>query len=95
MEKKIIGACPVDSGQLIIIDPSYLREWRDGDHDDTRSHYGQTCAATLGEDGGGEVLISAIAGVGVAFSTGYGDGYYPVKATYEDGRIKKIEIIFF
>lgn len=32
---------------------------------------------------------------GVVASTGYGDGYYPVYAKYEDKRIKEISIRFF
>jgi hypothetical protein len=31
----------------------------------------------------------------VAFSTGYGDGSYPVVAEYEDGRVRRITIDFF
>ena len=35
------------------------------------------------------------AGAGVVFSTGYGDGVYPVYATLsEDGRVAKVEVIF-
>ncbi len=97
MQKKIIGYAPVDSGQLIVVDPCYLREWKDGNVDDD-SHYGRACQATLGKDGGGSILVSGIAGDGVAFSTGWGDGLYPVIAHYgegeNDGRIMKITIDF-
>src|SRR5207248_2011462 len=57
-EKIILGSCGVDSGQLMICDPCYLREWRDGDHDKTDNHYGAACAATLSEKLGGEVIVS-------------------------------------
>jgi len=31
----------------------------------------------------------------VVSSTGYGDGGYDVYATYEDGFVKKLEVVFF
>lgn len=34
-------------------------------------------------------------GLGVAVSTGYGDGEYPVYVTIRDGRVKKVEVVFF
>lgn len=33
-------------------------------------------------------------GLAVVFSSGMGDGVYPVYATYSDNRITKIEIVF-
>ena len=36
---------------------------------------------------------NGIRGAGVAFASGYGDGLYPVFATYFEGRIAKVEII--
>jgi hypothetical protein len=94
MEKKIIGHCAVDSGQLVISDPCYLRSWRDGDSEGD-NHYADACRATLSEDMGGEVLVAGSGGTGVAVSTGYGDGCYPVQAIYKHGRVKEIRIKFF
>ncbi len=102
MRKKIIGYAAVDSGQLIVVDPCYLKEWKDGEYvafsKDGDNHYAKCCEKTLSEDNGGEVLVSAIAGNGVAFSTGWGDGSYPVTAHYgegdSEGRIMKITIDF-
>ena len=34
-------------------------------------------------------------GLGVAVSTGYGDGCYPVIVTMKDGRVRKVEVKFF
>ena len=75
LNRKIIGLCPVDSGQIMIADPCYL-------HDFTEEKYQATCEATL--KGGGKVLLSSIAGYGVASSTFDGDGIYPVYAVYNE-----------
>jgi len=94
-----IGSCPVDSGQLIIIDPCYLKDWKDGEFNDKEkenptNHYSKCCVETLKDGGAGEVLVSDIAGNGVAFASGYGDGCYPILAHYnKEGRIIKVEII--
>jgi hypothetical protein len=90
--RKLIGHVAVDSGQLIISDPCYLRSWKDGEATDLNSHYGQACIASLSDECAGEILVSGIAGTGVVFSTG-GDGAFPVYAHYQkDGSISKIEI---
>jgi hypothetical protein len=95
MTKKLLGHVAVDSGQLIIVDPCYLKAWKDGDYDKTDNHYGKTCSITDNQDRGGEVTVSPIAGNGVAFRTG-GDGGFPVYAHYrKDGSISKIEITNF
>lgn len=93
--KKIIGYTTVDSGQLIIVDPCYLGEWKDGESDDLTSHYGKACEQTLNKNQGGKVLVSNIAGMGVAVSTGWGDGNFPVTAIYKDGRVKEVRVKFF
>lgn len=101
---RVIGHAAVDSGQLIVVDPCYLREWRDGDYHPgptpapDGNHYDAACKATdhrVNPDMGGEVLVAGVGGTGVCFSTGYGDGCYPVEAEYEDGRVKSITIRFF
>ena len=80
-ESNIIGYCPVDSGQILLIDPCYV--W-DGDSEE----YEEACHITLGE-GAGEVKL------GVVTKTAYGDGLYPVKATYDEhDRIVSITIDF-
>lgn len=103
-KKKIIGYCAVDSGQLVIVDPCYLGAWRDGQYrgkDDKSgdgNHYNEACNTTQNEQGGGEILVSGVGGTGVVFSTGWGDGNYPVTAHYgegdDEGRIMKITIDF-
>jgi len=94
MKTKIIGKCGVDSGQLLIIDPCYLNNWKDGEVDfDKKKYindYDEACKISDSKNLGGEHSK-----LGVVFSSGYGDGTYPVKAFYnKEGRIMKIEINF-
>jgi len=96
----LIGHIAVDSGQAMVGDPCYLDEWEpwNSEEDNFEDHvnkvgeYGYlgACNATL-DKGYGELGN----GSAVAFSTGYGDGYYPVYAEInEDGRVAKIVIDF-
>ena len=96
---QLIGEFAVDSGQAIVGDPCYLDEWQkwDGEvpfdeHVNKKGEYGYlgACEATLNQGYG--VLGSASA---VAFSTGYGDGLYPVYAQInDDGRVALVVIDF-
>jgi hypothetical protein len=96
----LIGEFSVDSGQAIVGDPCYLDDWKlwNPDVDNFEDHvnnvgqYGYlgACNATLGK-GFGELGQ----GSAVAFSTGYGDGLYPVYANItEDGRVGMVVIDF-
>lgn len=81
----LIGHIAVDSGQAMVGDPCYLDNWEPWvsevdnfeDHVNKKGQYGYlgACNATLTEGFG--QLGSADA---VVFSTGYGDGIYPVYA---------------
>lgn len=88
-----IGHCPVDSGQLLVIDPCYLSNWKDGECDfdskKIKNDYDECAKITCSSKGAGKHSK-----LGVVFSSGYGDGCYPVFAHYNnEGRIIKIEII--
>jgi len=97
---KEIGQVAVDSGQLMVVDPCYLGRWVDNEFD-APSHpeesYASACEKTLSKEQAGE-LGNAFA---VAFSSGFGDGVYPVIAHYKDYgtveepdvRIRKVEIL--
>lgn len=58
--------------------------------------YNGCCHATQSEKLGGQLNYKmGHAGAGVAVSSGYGDGSYPVYAHYNsEGRVSKVEIIF-
>ena len=86
-EKVTLGAVSVDSGQLLLVDPCYLKYWDHGEPDfnspEILNSYDEVCKKTSGKDGGGEVFDN----LAVAFSTGFGDGVYSVHGIKEGGRI--------
>jgi hypothetical protein len=101
MDEKLIGHVFVDSGQIMVTDPCYIREnWKDSGPaaddftpgENLDYSYTGACNATLSDEHAG-VLAG---GFGVASSSGYGDGSYPVYATYCEGgsRIKELRIVF-
>jgi hypothetical protein len=102
-----VGEVGVDAGMVMVGDPCYLNtygkestdgfEWVESEVDAQKStkkfdySYSGACAATLGENSAGELGRAAA----VAVSSGYGDGVYPVYATYNhEGRITKLEVVF-
>lgn len=40
MKKELVGYVPVDSGQVIIVDPCYLDKWKDNEFEDIRRFRG-------------------------------------------------------
>lgn len=93
-----IGNCPVDSGQIMLVDPCYIKDFDSNDysyqewqkkHNGTEFSYSATCNVTIQSPAqGGQV------GCAVATSSGWGDGTYPVYATIEDGRVTEVTIYF-
>ena len=91
------GTFFVDSGQAMVGDPCYLNDWdtNNGDkwepekHEYEYSYQGAsntTLFKNFGEIGGGKA---------VAFSTGYGDGAYPVYVKVnDDDRVTMVVIDF-
>lgn len=63
---------------------------------DSEFSYNACANATLSEKGYGQLNYKhGHSGVGVAFSTAFGDGYYPVVAHYmEDDTLRSVEVIF-
>jgi len=95
---KYAGSIAVDSGQAMVGDPCYLdkwEQWADGtpfDHEANAGKYGYlgACGITLKEGYGQLGAADA-----VVFSTGYGDGIYPVYVKLnDDGRVGMVVIDF-
>ena len=91
------GWFSVDSGQAMVGDPCYLDGWKTNEGEEWNlegkagSYSYQGASATTIEKSYGELGI----GNAVVFSTGYGDGYYPVYVQMnEDGRVSKVVIDF-
>ena len=93
-----IGTIGVDSGQMMLSDPSYVKHFaKDGD-DDSYSYTG-SCAQSNTEQQAGVLVNDVGASVGVVCKSGFGDGGYPVYVKRhdfgEDGeRIVEMKIEF-
>lgn len=97
-EMTLIGHFSVDSGQAMIGDPCYLDNWDTNKFDEFDTYpahaneysYLGACNATI-DNGYGELGMAS----SVVFSTGYGDGLYPVYAEINnEGRIARVVIEF-
>lgn len=106
MAWKKIGEVGVDSGQLLVCDPCYIDSEWEQEKDETPLNkpehsfsYGACCAKTLTDSKNGQLNYKlGHPGVGVVFSSGFGDGCYEVFAKYEDygnlgKRIKEVKIV--
>jgi hypothetical protein len=103
-KRELLGYVGVDSGQLLITDPCYISDFKNNEYaaphetkqGKTEYSYAGACHATLGEKQGGSLFNDIGAELGVAFSSGYGDGVYPVYVEYNDDpkdkRVKRIII---
>lgn len=94
-----VGDLCVDSGQMMLCDPCYIKEDFENEYGDTGPgmSYSGACAATLSKNGCG-FLTSSIGqhSVNLAFATssGHGDGLYPVFIKRDGGRIAAMKIEF-
>jgi hypothetical protein len=93
----LAGTFGVDSGQAMVGDPCYLDQWKTNVGEDWNlegkvgDYSYQGASATTIENNYGELGI----GTAVVFSTGYGDGLYPVYVKLNnDGRVSKVVIDF-
>jgi hypothetical protein len=90
------GSFAVDSGQAMVGDPCYLDDWDTNKNDEwnlegklNQYSYQGASATTLANSYG------ALGSSAVVFSTGYGDGLYPVYVQMnDDGRVSKVVIDF-
>ena len=101
-----IGTFGVDSGQVLITDPCYVKDFIGDDKEDFDDKkikeiqkskkypysYNGACARTLSKRQAGSIGLGCD---GVVSETGFGDGEYSVYAKYEDSRVKELRIVFF
>lgn len=104
---ELIGHIGVDSGQMMLVDPCYVKDFDSGDINladdvsdrDEPEHnnfsYEGACNVTLAKGQAG-ILSHSMAAVS---STGFGDGSYPVYVEYSDEgswgrRVKSMTIVF-
>ena len=81
-----IGIVGIDSGTLLLGDPSYWLSKKDYDKELLRSNFDRFRQCEYD---------SARKGKGVIVSSGYGDGVYPVYAVMQDGWVKEVTVEFF
>lgn len=104
-EQVLLGYCPVDSGQIILVDPCYVSEGFDynevccshtvmGEPRETRNDWS---GHTYHDGIGGPAIagVGVLEKAGVVTNTGWGDGVYPVYADVENGRVARVTIEFF
>lgn len=91
---ELIGEVGVDSGALMICDPRYVDEQWNNDSEVSNFSL-EGCLDVVRQDAAAGQLNYALghAGVGVAFSSGYGDGTYNVYAKRDAEYIIEVRII--
>lgn len=96
--RKSIGRIGVDSGQMMLVDPCYIKKSFEKDYDEQKIEkmqkeksfsmdYNGACAATLQENlsaGVLNVIGNSDYGTAAVCSTGFGDGVYEVFVTEEE-----------
>jgi hypothetical protein len=92
-----VGSIAIDSGQAMVGDPCYLDGWQTNENDEWNlegkigEYSYQGASATTISRNMGELGL----GKAVVFSTGYGDGLYPVYVSLdENNRVAKVIIDF-
>lgn len=95
-----IGNFGVDSGQVLITDPCYVKDFENWEgpeqepfenHKSQKGRYGYLGAAGVTLSDG----FGSLSGfLGVVSTTGYGDGVYPVYAKMSDDRVSYLVIDF-
>lgn len=89
LERILLGRVPVDSGQLLVVDPCYIQELPQDDYD-------RCCEAS--NEHGGPVALGTIPDLAVCFPSGFGDGEYEVWAEVKKfgnwgRRVTRVEIL--
>lgn len=92
-----VGVVGVDSGQILIVDPCYLKKFKNDERtgkNDSFSYSG-CCNAIVSNKGAGQIFNDKKIPLAVASATGYGDGVYKVYVRYTyGGRVGDLKIHF-
>jgi len=100
VEWHLVGRVGVDSGQLVIVDPSYLDGWASDDYAKVEPvdglfplSYSGACSASMSNQLTGVLGTDGIE-LAVSASSGWGDGIYPVYVRYNvsDGDRRVVEL---
>jgi hypothetical protein len=91
-----VGSIPVDSGQIMLVDPCYIKQDFESEYDAVPGlNYAGACKQTLGKGGCGGFGNEHCSTIAFATRTAYGDGNYPVYVKRaKDGRILSVRIDF-
>lgn len=94
MKIKTIGYIGIDAGLCWIGDPCYVLP-DDASQRDQVKDWSKFCIEMKGSKHKSFNYKMGHEGLGVCVSTGYGDGEYPVKATFNnEGRVASVTILF-
>ena len=94
-----VGEIAVDAGLCWIGDPCYVLP-DDASNADQVRDWSSFCSQFITDDGISKDIAQfrfkqGHIGLGVAVSTGWGDGMYPVYVEYsEEGRIASVQVVF-
>jgi hypothetical protein len=96
----LVGECAVDSGQLMVCDPCYIKSHWDSneftsstDEDKSDFSYDGACVTTIRHTAGQLGNSFGARYLGVATSTAGGDGVFPVYVRYENGTAMEFRIM--
>lgn len=95
MSYELVGHVGVDAGLIWVGDPCYVVA-QDSSH--SFESWSDFCDLLQKNEKDGVTIFSYQAGhegMGIAISSGWGDGCYPVYVKRKDGRIKELKVVFF
>lgn len=89
------GSVAVDSGQMMLCDPCYIKSDFESDVDAKPGmNYAGACKTTLSGRGFGNFGPGKFREAAFVCGSGYGDGVYPVEVRVENGRVVELRVRF-
>lgn len=96
-EWELVGTLGVDSGQMMLCDPCYIKKDFANEYGQTKQNdmtYSGACNASLSNEGFGYLTNKNGYNLAFACRSGYGDGVYPVYIKQDGDRIAEMKIVF-